>query len=418
MSLRRFVRVVVRGGLALFWCSAFWGSLPAGGAKAAESALQVAPGFEARDRLLLPGDAITGGFAYDPGEDFLFIAYVGSELRRYGDGASVLLLGFPADPPVFGSFVRLAPEGGAVFFGESSAGNIHRVPLDGAQPVVHDNIPFNYDLDFDPAGRGFVSTGAGGAQRIVLLDADPSGPLKDVIVGIPGFSGPLVFDPAGNLYYGTADFDAPAQSLHRFTPDELAAALADGPIDFASGETVASEIDGLAYMVWLDGKIYFSDLGFASPPGKVGVIDPASAFAVSVLATVAAGEAFTSPTFLAARPGSTAFAPGSGAAGGALAVVYGDFANVHAAAEITPQRFFVRGRVNDDDTVDISDATALLNFLFLGGSAPDPLEAGDVNNDGDLDISDAVYLLNFLFLGGPDVPPPYPDPGPDPGPGG
>jgi hypothetical protein len=75
---------------------------------------------------------------------------------------------------------------------------------------------------------------------------------------------------------------------------------------------------------------------------------------------------------------------------------------------------YVRGDSNCDGTVDISDASYTLAFLFLGGPAPCCPAAtpynlvSDTNADGGTDLSDAVYGLNFLFTGGPIIPPPYP----------
>jgi len=43
----------------------------------------------------------------------------------------------------------------------------------------------------------------------------------------------------------------------------------------------------------------------------------------------------------------------------------------------------------------------LINYLFLGMPAPEPLEAGDVNCNEVVDAADALYLINYLFLGGP-----------------
>ena len=66
---------------------------------------------------------------------------------------------------------------------------------------------------------------------------------------------------------------------------------------------------------------------------------------------------------------------------------------------------------NQDMNMDLSDAVALLNHLFLGGDGPpcddnNVADAGniqllDVNADGGADLSDSVYVLGFLFLGGP-----------------
>jgi hypothetical protein len=43
----------------------------------------------------------------------------------------------------------------------------------------------------------------------------------------------------------------------------------------------------------------------------------------------------------------------------------------------------------------------LINYLFIGGSAPDPIQVGDANLDGVVNIADVVYLVNYLFENGP-----------------
>jgi PKD repeat protein len=63
--------------------------------------------------------------------------------------------------------------------------------------------------------------------------------------------------------------------------------------------------------------------------------------------------------------------------------------------------YFIRGDVNDDGVIDISDIVYLLNYLFINGPAPDPLWLGDATCEGVIDASDLVYLLNYLFAHGP-----------------
>jgi hypothetical protein len=75
---------------------------------------------------------------------------------------------------------------------------------------------------------------------------------------------------------------------------------------------------------------------------------------------------------------------------------------------------FIRGNVNGDSRVDLSDAVSILNYLFAGGTKPACLDAADTNDTGVLDLSDAVFMLNFLFQGGAKIKPPYPDAGTDP----
>lgn len=62
---------------------------------------------------------------------------------------------------------------------------------------------------------------------------------------------------------------------------------------------------------------------------------------------------------------------------------------------------YITGDITSDGVVDLGDVVGMLNYLFKGGSAPNPLEAGDVNCDGIVDLGDAIYLLNYLFKNGP-----------------
>jgi len=73
---------------------------------------------------------------------------------------------------------------------------------------------------------------------------------------------------------------------------------------------------------------------------------------------------------------------------------------------------FVRGDVNEDRKIDISDAVTILRHLF---SEPRTIceDHADTNDDGRVDIADAIYLLTYLFLEGDPPPPPFPDMGYD-----
>jgi hypothetical protein len=62
---------------------------------------------------------------------------------------------------------------------------------------------------------------------------------------------------------------------------------------------------------------------------------------------------------------------------------------------------FIAGDVNSDEIVNISDAVALIDYIFGGGAAPDPLLCGDCNCDEIVNISDATYLIGYIFGGGP-----------------
>ena len=78
---------------------------------------------------------------------------------------------------------------------------------------------------------------------------------------------------------------------------------------------------------------------------------------------------------------------------------------------------FRRAYVNPDALVDVTDAIAILTFLFLGGIELSCPVAADLNDDDLVDISDAVQLLRFQFLGGTPPSPPFVECGDDPTPG-
>jgi hypothetical protein len=62
---------------------------------------------------------------------------------------------------------------------------------------------------------------------------------------------------------------------------------------------------------------------------------------------------------------------------------------------------FVPGDANADGIVNVSDAVHIINYVFCGGSPPDPYAAGDCNCDGIVNVSDAVWIINYVFAGGP-----------------
>ncbi len=62
--------------------------------------------------------------------------------------------------------------------------------------------------------------------------------------------------------------------------------------------------------------------------------------------------------------------------------------------------YHICGDANGDGTVNISDAVNIINYVFIGGDPPDPMETGDCNCDGNCNVSDAVSVINFIFIGG------------------
>lgn len=89
-----------------------------------------------------------------------------------------------------------------------------------------------------------------------------------------------------------------------------------------------------------------------------------------------------------------------------------------APPPVVTDPIFLRGDGNSDGKVDLSDAVFVLNYLFLGGTAPGCLDTADADDNESVEITDPILVLNFLFLGGPSPAPPGtascgPDPTPD-----
>ena len=65
-----------------------------------------------------------------------------------------------------------------------------------------------------------------------------------------------------------------------------------------------------------------------------------------------------------------------------------------------PPVTFERGDVDEDGRLTITDAIAVLSFLFQGTAAPNCQKAADTDDDGVLTLTDAVVSLSFLFTAG------------------
>ena len=61
---------------------------------------------------------------------------------------------------------------------------------------------------------------------------------------------------------------------------------------------------------------------------------------------------------------------------------------------------FVCGDANGDAATNVGDAVQIINYVFKGGVAPEPLISGDPNCDLNCNVGDAVYLINYVFKGG------------------
>jgi subtilisin family serine protease len=61
---------------------------------------------------------------------------------------------------------------------------------------------------------------------------------------------------------------------------------------------------------------------------------------------------------------------------------------------------YVYGDANKDGIVTAGDVVYMINYLFRGGPAPNPLSAGDPNADCVINSGDVVSITNYLYRGG------------------
>lgn len=82
-----------------------------------------------------------------------------------------------------------------------------------------------------------------------------------------------------------------------------------------------------------------------------------------------------------------------------------------------PAVTFIRGDINRNKKVDISDPIYLLQYLYQPDTNVKPItcdDAADANDSGNISIADATHILQFLFLSNSiPLPPPYPEAGLD-----
>jgi len=58
------------------------------------------------------------------------------------------------------------------------------------------------------------------------------------------------------------------------------------------------------------------------------------------------------------------------------------------------------GDLDYDQAVNVNDIVLLINYIYLDGDVPDPIEIGDVNCDGKIRLVDVIYIVNYVFRDG------------------
>jgi hypothetical protein len=152
--------------------------------------------------------------------------------------------------------------------------------------------------------------------------------------------------------------------------------------DFADGKT-ASDVDPSS--VKINGSI---------TPSSVTVIPSHPSFSGAVLeVTVSTGEFLSGYGSIVDTVDKIYTASWRYTGEPSTLYMYGRITMIGAA--------FLPGDANGDWRVNIGDPVYLVNYIFRGGPAPDPVDVGDANCDGGIDIGDVVYLVNYIFKEGP-----------------
>ncbi len=63
-------------------------------------------------------------------------------------------------------------------------------------------------------------------------------------------------------------------------------------------------------------------------------------------------------------------------------------------------QWYVPGDIDNSGEIDIADLVGLVNYMFAGGDAPNPIDAGQIDGNDAIDISDLVDFVSYMFAGG------------------
>jgi hypothetical protein len=350
---------------------------------------------EERDLPPPPG-AFVGGFALDAAG--APVVFNGTAVVRWnGDDWEEV---YRPSSFVYGAFVKI--RGGTAYFGESSNGSITAIDLAVKTSAVVETLSYNYDMAFDADGRAFVSAPSPNStldaarNGFYLVDLDPETP-PDLVIEIPGYSGPCAFGRDGFLYAARAASGAPVE-VFRFSREAIQRGAGDGFVTEKDGEVFASNIPGAYGMVF----------------GSFDLLFVGDAVTGQILALRDGGSPVQWSAPLAGYAAATYL--DYHAPSGRLGAIASDFATFNRLVLLTTDYEFKRGTANEDEEINIADAVALLAFLFSTAPAPLNLDRVDVNDDGAVDLADAIFLLGFLFGHGEKPPEPFERPGVDPTP--
>ena len=65
---------------------------------------------------------------------------------------------------------------------------------------------------------------------------------------------------------------------------------------------------------------------------------------------------------------------------------------------------FKRGDLDSDRKYTMNDIVVITNYIFRGGSIPDPIDAADIDLSGGVNVADIAYLVKYMYKSGPKPP--------------
>ena len=253
------------------------------------------------------------------------------------DGALLQNLGSTGAGFAFSSFVVIDPTETFAVVGESLNHGLFKVDLTVGGFTPLGTMTFNFDAVFESSNTVIVSAATGGfnsGNDIIRVNTDTAA--QTALGHVPGPSGPLTLNAAGDLFYVTQSqlFPAPAHSL--LLVKWSAAQVAGGLVDDSNWAVFAARLSGGSSIAVdpVGGNVYVAESVFGRKS------DPILAFAAdgAKLESVVEAESLNSISnleFIGADTGSAFRAYRSGA-GSRLSYHSTDFGAIDRIIDVEP----------------------------------------------------------------------------------
>ena len=206
----------------------------------------------------MPAGAWFGGFDVLPNGHFVISD--GYSIRQITPAGRDVRTLYTYSSMVYGSFVKYNAANQRIYFGESSSGAIKSISMRGGEAAEVTTLAFNFDLDFWDG----VPYASAGNQVYRVDESDGS---SDPVAQVGLFSGPVMFDEAGNLIYspGDDDWSTPRdQSIYRWTAAQVAGAGGGTVLGASDGIVLADNTGPYGFAIDRSGDLLFSETVFPS----------------------------------------------------------------------------------------------------------------------------------------------------------